>query len=142
MRRRTQRREEDSVSDTAGVPVVFVHGLWLHASSWDSWVGLFNDNGYHAVAPGWPGDSATAGETRGNTGALANRGIAEVTNHYSKIIADLPVPPIVMTTASALRALPSTLPRPRAFTPCRCRRSSRRSPCSRTRPTATAPSAS
>lgn len=84
------------MSESADVPVVFIHGLWMHASSWDSWVGMFTDNGYDAIAPGWPGDSATAEETRENAGALANRGIAEVTNHYSRIIADLLAPPIVI----------------------------------------------
>ncbi|HTF08082.1 MAG TPA: alpha/beta hydrolase [Asanoa sp.] len=84
------------MSDTTGVPVVFIHGLWMHATSWDGWVGLFNDHGYRAMAPGWPGESATAAATRARPGGLANRGIAEVTNHYSKIIADLPVPPIVI----------------------------------------------
>ena len=30
-------------------PVVFVHGLWLHASSWNPWLELFRDAGYEPV---------------------------------------------------------------------------------------------
>ena len=29
----------------AGTPVVFVHGLWLHADSWGNWVELFRESG-------------------------------------------------------------------------------------------------
>ena len=30
----------------ADTPVVFVHGLWLHADSWGNWVDLFREAGY------------------------------------------------------------------------------------------------
>ena len=40
-------------------PVVFIHGLWLHATSWAPWVELFSQAGYDPVAPGWPGDPDT-----------------------------------------------------------------------------------
>ena len=31
-------------------PVVFIHGLWLHATSWAPWQELFAESGYEAVA--------------------------------------------------------------------------------------------
>src|SRR5579859_8115968 len=39
-------------------PVVFVHGLWLLASSWDRWAEHFAEAGYAPVSPGWPDDPA------------------------------------------------------------------------------------
>ena len=45
-------------------PVVFIHGLWLHATSWQPWIDLFRDAGYDPVAPGWPGEPATVEEAR------------------------------------------------------------------------------
>ena len=36
---------------TAATPVVFVHGLWLHADSWGGWVERFRDEGYDPQAP-------------------------------------------------------------------------------------------
>jgi len=48
--------------------VVFIHGLWLHATSWQLWIERFREEGYAPVAPGWPGDPAkvnTANESRG-----------------------------------------------------------------------------
>ncbi len=64
-------------------PVVFVHGLWLHAESWNNWVQLFRDNGYHAVAANWPGDSETTEATRRNAGAVAGYGVTEIADHIA-----------------------------------------------------------
>jgi len=76
--------------------VVFIHGLWLHASSWQSWMEFFNQRGYETVNPGWPGDSATAAECRANPQAIANRGVVEVADSYARVIASLSEPPIVI----------------------------------------------
>jgi pimeloyl-ACP methyl ester carboxylesterase len=77
-------------------PVVFIHGLWLHASSWQPWVDLFREAGYEPVAPGWPGDPDTVAGARANPDALADHGIEEVTEHYAGIIAELPSPPVII----------------------------------------------
>ena len=42
----------------ASKPVLFIHGLWLHATSWDPWVERFREAGYSPLAPGWPGEPA------------------------------------------------------------------------------------
>ncbi|SDS64552.1 Lysophospholipase, alpha-beta hydrolase superfamily [Actinoplanes derwentensis] len=77
-------------------PVIFIHGLWLHASSWQPWIDLFADRGYHAVAPGWPGDAETVAQTRANPDALAGHGIDDVVEHYARIIEALPTKPILI----------------------------------------------
>jgi non-heme chloroperoxidase len=84
------------VTEAAPVPVVFVHGLWLHSSSWDPWVQLFAARGFAPVAPGWPGDAATAEETRAHPEAVGGFGIGDVTDHYSAIISGLSTPPVVI----------------------------------------------
>jgi len=66
--------------------VLFVHGLWLHATSWQSWVDLFNGAGYDASAPGWPGDRETVAETRAHGDDLAGHGIDDVVGHYAQLI--------------------------------------------------------
>ena len=58
--------------------VVFVHGLWLHASSWDPWVEMFQNAGYAATAPGWPGDADTVEAARQDPGKVAGKGIDDV----------------------------------------------------------------
>ena len=77
-------------------PVVFIHGLWLHATSWAPWVELFRDAGYEPIAPGWPGDPETVEAARADPGALADHGIDEVTGHYARIIERLPAPPVLV----------------------------------------------
>ncbi|MGW6488632.1 alpha/beta hydrolase [Streptomyces sp. NPDC055056] len=78
------------------VPVVFIHGLWLHATSWAPWIDLFKREGYAPVAPGWPGDPGTVEEARANPESIADHGIDEVVDHYAAIIRALPAPPIVI----------------------------------------------
>ncbi|HEY5834055.1 alpha/beta hydrolase [Streptomyces sp.] len=78
------------------IPVVFIHGLWMHSSSWDPWVSRFNEHGYLASAPGWPGDGATAAETRADPDAVAGFGIDDVVAHYASEIAALPSAPVVI----------------------------------------------
>jgi len=77
-------------------PVVFIHGLWLHATSWDPWVDLFREAGYAPVAPGWPGDSDTVEETRRDPAKVAGKGIDDVVDHYAQIIRGLDAPPVVI----------------------------------------------
>jgi hypothetical protein len=55
----------------AAPDVVFVHGLWMHATSWDGWVEMFTEAGYSAIAPAWPGEAATVEETRSDPDAMA-----------------------------------------------------------------------
>jgi pimeloyl-ACP methyl ester carboxylesterase len=78
------------------LPVVFVHGLWLHAESWKSWVDLFRERGYDATAAHWPGDSETTEATRQNAAAVANFGVTEIADHLAKQLEGLPKKPILI----------------------------------------------
>ena len=77
-------------------PVVFIHGLWLHATSWAPWIELFGEAGYAPIAPGWPGDSDTVEASRANPDSIADHGIDDVTSHYAGIIDALPARPILI----------------------------------------------
>jgi pimeloyl-ACP methyl ester carboxylesterase len=77
-------------------PVVFIHGLWLHADSWSPWVELFNEAGYDAIAPGWPGDGDTVEASRADPDSIANHGIDDVTKRMSEVIGDLSGDPILI----------------------------------------------
>jgi non-heme chloroperoxidase len=77
-------------------PILFIHGLWIHASSWQPWMEFFNQRGYQTLNPGWPGDSPTVAECRSNPQTIANRGVAEIADSYAKIIASLGESPIVI----------------------------------------------
>lgn len=79
-----------------GTPTVFVHGLWLHASSWEPWLELFQDAGYAPIAPGWPGEPDTVEESRRNPELVADTGIDAVVDHYAGIIRGLGARPVVI----------------------------------------------
>lgn len=78
------------------IPVVFIHGLWIHSDAWQPWVELYRSAGYDPTAPGWPGDSFDVEQTRNDAAALANKGIDDITRHYTKVIDDLATKPIVI----------------------------------------------
>jgi alpha-beta hydrolase superfamily lysophospholipase len=67
-------------------PVIFIHGLWIHASAWQPWMDLFAERGYTSSAPGWPGDAETVAATRDNADARNDVGIAQVVDHYANLI--------------------------------------------------------
>jgi pimeloyl-ACP methyl ester carboxylesterase len=77
-------------------PVVFIHGLWLHAQSWTPWLEVFAAAGYQPAAPGWPGVADTVEQARANPDGIADKGIDDVVAHYAKIIDGLPARPILV----------------------------------------------
>jgi pimeloyl-ACP methyl ester carboxylesterase len=77
-------------------PVVFIHGLWLHATSWNRWLDLYRDAGYEPIAPGWPGEPGTVHAARENPDLIANTGIDDAVAHFAKIIGALDTKPIII----------------------------------------------
>ena len=76
--------------------IVFIHGLWIHATSWQSWMSFFNQHDYKTLNPRWPGNLPTVAECRANPQSIANKGVTEIADSYAKVIASLPEPPIVI----------------------------------------------
>src|ERR1700712_1946471 len=81
---------------TSKTPVLFIHGLWLHRSSWQPWIDRFEAAGYPACAPGWPGEPDSVADARANPELLAKRGIDDVAEHYAQIIRTLDTLPILI----------------------------------------------
>jgi pimeloyl-ACP methyl ester carboxylesterase len=77
-------------------PVMFVHGLWLHASSWTPWIEKLQNAGFSTSAPGWPGEPDTVEAARANPEAVAGIGVDAVVEHYAKAAADLGTAPIAI----------------------------------------------
>lgn len=81
------REQQEIVAANQGgrVPVVFVHGLWLLASSWARWRTLFEAAGYATLAPAWPDDPETVEEARRHPEAFAHQRVREVTEHLGEV---------------------------------------------------------
>jgi alpha-beta hydrolase superfamily lysophospholipase len=77
-------------------PVVFIHGLWLHATSWNRWLDLYRDAGYEPIAPGWPGEPDTVRVARENPDLVADTGIDDAVAHFAEIIGALDAKPIII----------------------------------------------
>ena len=67
-----EQRQIDQANSSGKTPVVFIHGLWLLPSSWDNWVGLFEENGYAGLTPSWPDDPEAVEEARARLKSLAS----------------------------------------------------------------------
>jgi pimeloyl-ACP methyl ester carboxylesterase len=76
--------------------IVLIHGLWLTALSWENWVERFSSKGHKVVARGWPGMDVDVEQLRRDPSAVANLGVAEVVEHYRRIIEGLGERPIIM----------------------------------------------
>jgi pimeloyl-ACP methyl ester carboxylesterase len=91
-----ERTEVERANASGHQPVVFVHGLWLLASSWDRWRRVFEDAGYATIAPGWPDDPETVEAARQDPDAFAHKMVQQVTDHYHDAIQQLEIAPAVV----------------------------------------------
>jgi pimeloyl-ACP methyl ester carboxylesterase len=81
--------EVAAVNASGRTPVVFVHGLWLLASSWDRWASHFDAAGYAPLSPGWPDDPDTVEEAHDDPTVFADKTVGQVADHYERIIGGL-----------------------------------------------------
>jgi pimeloyl-ACP methyl ester carboxylesterase len=66
------------------------------ATSWDRWAELFEDAGFSALTPGWPGDPATVDEANANPDVMADTSITRVADHMAEVIRGLDAKPAVI----------------------------------------------
>src|SRR3954465_11151732 len=81
---------------TDRVPVVFIHGLWLHSTSWQPWAEKFRAAGYDPITPEWPGVPATVAEAREHPETQAGVGIDQVIDTQEEVVRGLGVPPALI----------------------------------------------
>jgi len=83
---------------TTSVPtVVFIHGAFMSAESWDPWKQRFEARGYKTVAPAWPFLDHTVDELQHAPDPRFGRlGIGEIVDNYAAIIRELGQPPILV----------------------------------------------
>jgi pimeloyl-ACP methyl ester carboxylesterase len=91
-----ERREVEAANASGRQTVVFVHGLWMLASSWQAWRELFEASGYATVAAGWPDDPETVDEARKRPELFAGKTVKDVTDHCAELIGALEQPPVVI----------------------------------------------
>lgn len=94
---KSREQQDITVANKSGrQPVVFVHGLWLLAGSWDKWRSFFEAKGYSTIAPGWPDDPDTVEDAKQNPEVFAHKHIQQVADYYCDAIRQLNQKPIVI----------------------------------------------
>jgi non-heme chloroperoxidase len=76
-------------NESGKTPVVFVHGLWLLDSSWDRWAAFFQDAGYAAVTPGWPGDPTSVADAHEHPEVFAGKSVGDIAAYQQSIVEKL-----------------------------------------------------
>src|ERR671929_1708820 len=91
-----ETRQIEQANASGKTPVVLIHGLWLLPSSWDNWVGFFEEAGYAGLTPDWPDDPETVEQARRNPDVLAKKTLKQVADHTAEVIQGLQKKPAVM----------------------------------------------
>lgn len=91
-----EAREVEAANASGRPSVVFIHGLWLLAGSWDPWRELFEERGFATVAADWPDDPATVAEGRARPEVFAGKSVGAITDHVAELISTLHVKPVVI----------------------------------------------
>ena len=91
-----EEQQVSAANDSGRVPVVFVHGLWLLASSWDRWKELFEAAGFAPVAPQWPDDPESVAEANAHPQVFAHKTVGQIADHMGEVIQRLSKKPMVI----------------------------------------------
>jgi pimeloyl-ACP methyl ester carboxylesterase len=78
------------------MPLIFIHGAWLSARSWENYVVYFGERGFAVSAPEWPRKQGDVEELRETAEASAGLGVQEIVDHYEQLIRDLDQPPVLI----------------------------------------------
>ncbi|MDT0378927.1 alpha/beta fold hydrolase [Streptomyces sp. DSM 42041] len=94
MRRDLERIEE--VNAGTRTPVVFVHGLWMLAGSWEPWARYFEEHGYAPLSLSWPDDPESVAEAHEHPDAFAGKAVGPVADHLESLIDRIDRKPVVV----------------------------------------------
>jgi pimeloyl-ACP methyl ester carboxylesterase len=77
--------------------VVFVHGMFLNALSWERWVSYLEKHGFICDAPSWPCHEGKPPQLRAHIPAgLGSLSLPDVLSHYRRLLRSERVPPVLI----------------------------------------------
>src|SRR3954467_8805840 len=78
------------------IPLMLIHGAWLSARSWENFADYFGKRGFAVSVPEWPRKHGDVEELREHADELAGLGLAEIVDHYERLIRELDRPPVLI----------------------------------------------
>jgi hypothetical protein len=78
--------------------LMFIHGAWLSARSWETYADYFGKKGYDVSAPEWPRKHGDVEEMRETAADSEGLGVKEIVDHYEGLIRELDSPPVLTAT--------------------------------------------
>ncbi len=75
---------------------MFIHGLWLLASSWADWRPVFDEAGYATVALDWPDDPETIEAALEQPEVFAHKKVGAIADHLASAVAALEQKPALV----------------------------------------------
>lgn len=91
-----EQADIDRANASGRQPVVFVHGLWLLAGSWDAWREYVEEKGYTAIVADWPDDALSVAEAREHPERFAGKTIGAIAEHVALVLRALDRPPVLI----------------------------------------------
>ncbi|MGA3183473.1 MAG: alpha/beta hydrolase [Candidatus Dormibacteria bacterium] len=77
--------------------ILFAHGMYMNAKSWDPWVARAQAAGFETVVPSWPYHVGEPAELRRHIDPKLGRlTFGQVVQHFADVIGTLPDPPLVI----------------------------------------------
>ena len=142
----------------AGAPdtIVLIHGFWVTPRSWEHWIAHYEARGYRVLAPAYPGFEVEVEALNADPSPIEALTVPAIIEHLEAVIGELDTPPIIMGHSAggvftqilldhgfgaagvAINSAPTEGVKRRPAVADQ----GDASRCSRTRPTATGPSAS
>jgi pimeloyl-ACP methyl ester carboxylesterase len=78
-------------------PIVFVHGMFMNALSWNSWIEFFSQKGFSCTAPHWPFHEGDPSALRANPAPeLGKLTLEQVLSHVTQHVKHLKEKPILV----------------------------------------------
>jgi pimeloyl-ACP methyl ester carboxylesterase len=78
--------------------IVFITGAFVGNNCWSEWESYFQNRGFKTITPSWPHKEASPEELRNRQpdAGIASIRLAQLTDHFDKIIRQLPQKPILI----------------------------------------------
>jgi pimeloyl-ACP methyl ester carboxylesterase len=83
-------------TDTDRIPLMFIHGAWLSARSWENFADYFGKRGFAVSTPEWPRKHGDVEQLREDADELKGLGLDEIVDHHEQLIRELDQPPVLI----------------------------------------------